>query len=144
MSNDTPRTDEFARSGDASAEDWTDFARDLERDLAAAQQEIIVLNGIIRVRSDLLATAQEQAKEANRSEQHAIAVLKSAERDYLARLEAAQEQLRVARENIVGIEFSAGGYCPACSGWEVEKGRGCKPKVHTKDCWLAALKGKQP
>lgn len=36
----TPRTDEFARSGDASAEDWTDFARELERDLAASQARV--------------------------------------------------------------------------------------------------------
>ena len=27
-------------------------------------------------------------------------------------------------------------YCPACFGWEVEKGRGCTPKKHTKNCWL--------
>jgi len=44
----------------------------------------------------------------------------------------------VKREFLTGIEFASNGYCPACAGWEVEKGRGCKPKVHTKDCWLAA------
>lgn len=39
-------------------------------------------------------------------------------------------------EHLPAIEFAAIGYCPVCCGWEVEKGRGCLPKVHTKDCWL--------
>lgn len=42
-------------------------------------------------------------------------------------------------ENLKTIEFSSSGYCPACSGWEVTKGQGCQQKVHTKNCWLAAL-----
>lgn len=35
-------------------------------------------------------------------------------------------------------------YCHRCGGWEVEKGRGCTPGVHTKNCTgmsaLAALR----
>lgn len=35
---------------------------------------------------------------------------------------------------IARAEFSAEGYCPHCGGWEVEKGRGDKPKVHNATC----------
>lgn len=55
-------------------------------------------------------------------------------------LSSAQAEIERLRENISGIEFSSLGYCPACSGWEVERGRGCKQKVHTKTCWIAAAK----
>jgi len=47
-------------------------------------------------------------------------------------------EAELSYDNLKSIEFASSGYCPACSGWEVTKGRGCEPKVHTKTCWLDA------
>jgi predicted RNA-binding Zn-ribbon protein involved in translation (DUF1610 family) len=33
----------------------------------------------------------------------------------------------------------AHGYCPACGGWEVIRGRGCAPGVHRFDCPIAKV-----
>lgn len=46
------------------------------------------------------------------------------------------EQLR---ENLIGIQFGASGYCPACAGWNANPAdptRGCTPGWHTRTCWL--------
>ena len=50
-----------------------------------------------------------------------------------------RDYVMVPRTALQSIQFSDKGYCPACAGWEQEKGRGCKPKVHNKTCWLGKL-----
>lgn len=65
----TPLTDEFARSGDASAEDWTDFARSLELRLIQTQNEAKISDEdneryIIKlIHSELTAALAAQPKE---------------------------------------------------------------------------------
>lgn len=53
----TPRTNDFARSGDASAEDWTDFASQLECKLSAANARIAALESELGISNGALTLA---------------------------------------------------------------------------------------
>ena len=81
-----------------------------------------------------LASAEQRVKEAEAARDELIRNLTAADDDAVRAEQACKEfSTRLAE-----IEFSANGYCPACSGWEAEKGRGCTPNAHMKGCWLKA------